>query len=62
MAQKRQVQVSELSKFVQQYCRKRQKGKEPNDRGYDRKLEAKIKRMKAEEIDKLMRDAENDEQ
>ena len=40
--------------FLQQYKRKAQSGAEPNDRHYDRKIERYIRRMKPEELDKLL--------
>ena len=40
--------------FLQQYQRKSQRGQEPNDRGYDREIEAKLKRMKPEEVDEIL--------
>ncbi len=39
-----------------QYGRKAQKATEPNDRRYDRKVEKAIKRMKPEDLDRLLRD------
>jgi hypothetical protein len=60
MARKKRVREPELSAFIRQYRRKRQKGGEPNDRAYDRKLEAKIKRMRPEDVDKLIRGTEED--
>lgn len=45
-----------LGTFLQQYQRKAQRGVEPNDRQYDRNLEAKLKRMKAEDLGRLMTD------
>jgi len=45
----------EIRLFLQQYGRKAQKGFDPNDRSYDRKIEALIKRMKPEELDDIMR-------
>ncbi len=42
---------------MRQYQRKAQGGLvEPNDRHYSRKIEAKIKRMKPEELDELLND------
>jgi hypothetical protein len=40
--------------FVQQYGRKAQKGHDPNDRQYDRKLAALVSRMSAEELDAIL--------
>ncbi len=37
--------AAKLGRFVQQYGRKATKGWDPNDRGYDRKLEEKMKRL-----------------
>lgn len=36
------------------------KGIDPNDRSYDRKLEAAIKKMPPEDLDRLMREDEDD--
>lgn len=43
-----------IGTFLQQYQRKAQRGVEPNDRHYDRDFEAKLKRMKPEELSHLM--------
>jgi hypothetical protein len=56
--EKRAVQAAELAVFVRQYGCKSQKGVEPNDRRYDRGLETAIKRMSPEELDRLMREDE----
>jgi hypothetical protein len=40
---------------MRQYARKKQPGQEPNDRGYDRKLEREIRRMDPAELDELLR-------
>jgi hypothetical protein len=55
MVTKRQKKLAgELEKFVQEYGRKAQKGSGPNDRGYDRKIEEKMKRMSPEELSLLL--------
>jgi hypothetical protein len=51
---------SQIGAFVQQYARKSQRGQEPNDRGYSRKIEAKLKRMKPEELDELLNGEQGD--
>jgi hypothetical protein len=51
---KRQWIRDNLGAFLQQYQRKAQRGVEPNDRHYDRDLEAKLKRMKPEDLGRLM--------
>jgi hypothetical protein len=50
--------VGAVRRFVEQYGRKAQKGIEPNDRTYDRKVEKTVKRMKPERLDELLRDHE----
>lgn len=46
--------AGELGRFVQQYARRAQKGWEPNDRSYDRKVEQKMKQLKPEELSELL--------
>ena len=48
----------ELAIFVREYARKAQRGAEPNDRGYDRKLEQRMKALKPEELSALLNDEE----
>ena len=43
------------------YGRGRSPGHDPNDRGYSREMEEAIKRLPPEELDRLMRDDEDDE-
>ena len=57
--QKVALHAAEVAKFIEQYARKSQKGGEPNDRRYDRRLEAKIKRLRPEYLDRLLRDDED---
>lgn len=46
--------------FVKRYARKAQKGVEPNDRRYDHSLQIRARRMRADELDALLRDGEDD--
>jgi hypothetical protein len=46
--------AGQLGRFVQQYARRAQKGWDPNDRNYDRKIEAKLKRLSPEELSELL--------
>ncbi|NIA00173.1 hypothetical protein F2P46_31350 [Massilia sp. CCM 8734] len=46
--------AGELGRFVQQYARKAPKGKEANDRRYDRKLEEKVKRLSPLDLSELL--------
>jgi len=52
--------ASVIGLFLQQYQRKAQRGAEPNDRQYDRKIERYIRRMKPEELDKVLNGEEGD--
>ena len=40
--------------FLRQYARKHYPNWDPNDRAYDRRLEALLKRMSPQELDRLM--------
>ncbi|SEB82730.1 hypothetical protein SAMN05443244_1942 [Terriglobus roseus] len=46
--------ASKWNHFIQQYTRRAQRGQEPNDRGYDRKVEQTLRRMKPEAVDELL--------
>ena len=46
--------AGKLAVFAREYKRPARKGYDPNDRGYDRKLEEKIKRMKPDELSDLL--------
>jgi hypothetical protein len=46
--------AGQLGRFVQQYARRAQKGWDPNDRSYDRKIEAKLKQLSPEELSELL--------
>ena len=45
---------AELSKLAQQYKRKAQRNKEPNDRHYSREAEAEMKRLPPEALSELL--------
>lgn len=45
--------------FFKQYARTSCSGYDPNDRGYDRKLEEKLKKLSPEEFDLLMNGEED---
>lgn len=45
--------------FLRQYQCKAQRGVEPNDRQYDRNLEQRLKRMKPEDLSRLMSDEDD---
>lgn len=55
-----QTMANKVARYVRQVGRKAQKGVEPNDRSHDRKLEEKLKRMKPEEFDALLRDIDGE--
>lgn len=46
--------LNDVGLFVQKYARKAQRGIEPNDRSFDRKIEQKIKTMKPEDLSRLL--------
>jgi predicted secreted Zn-dependent protease len=46
---------ADVAVFVQQYGRKAQRHCEPNDRRYDRNMERKLKHLKPEKLDELLR-------
>ena len=46
--------AEKLGKFVQEYGRKAQKGWDPNDRNYDRKIEEKMKRLPPDQLSELL--------
>jgi hypothetical protein len=55
---KRAAKASALQVFAKKYGRKAQKGVEPNDRHFDERIAGRVRRMKAEELDQLLRDGE----
>lgn len=52
---KRRPSESDVLRFLRQYARKAQRGQEPNDRHYDRRVEDQIRRMRPEDLDRLIR-------
>ena len=60
MNKRKEKLQAKIGAFMQQYARKSQRGQEPNDRQYSRKIEAKIKRMKPEELDELLNGEQKD--
>jgi hypothetical protein len=57
--QKRALRATTVQQFMRRYERKAQKGVEPNDRRYDRRIEDAVKRMKPDDLDRLLRDDED---
>jgi len=51
----RKISEADLAQFVKDYGRKAQSGREPNDRSFSREIAKKLKRMRPEDIDRLMR-------
>ena len=50
-----------IGDFMRQYQRKAQRGVEPNDRQYDRKVEEEIKRMDPFELGRLINGGDDDD-
>ena len=58
--QKRALKTATVATFIRQYTRKAAQNVDPNDRQYDRDIEQKIRRMRPEELDRLIREDEED--
>ncbi|QLQ34903.1 hypothetical protein [Micromonospora robiginosa] len=63
MPGRRERMRRELGAFLKGYGRssRRRNGMDPNDRTYSRKLETEIKRMRPDDLDRLMRDDEDED-
>ncbi|MEU8070654.1 MULTISPECIES: hypothetical protein [unclassified Micromonospora] len=63
MSGRRERMRRELGGFLKEYGRssRSRNGMNPNDRHYSRKLETQIKRMRPEDLDRLMRDDDEDQ-
>ena len=58
---KKQRLFDTTARYLRQIGRQAQKGAEPNDRGFDHKLDEKLKRMRPEDVDALFRGEDDDE-
>ena len=56
MKKKQNKLTKNIGDFFKAYQRKAQRGVEPNDRHYDRKVEKKVKALPPEELSNLMHD------
>ncbi|MGD9795479.1 MAG: hypothetical protein AB7V43_18600 [Acidimicrobiia bacterium] len=54
MAWNRRKLQANLGTFMRQYGRRAHAGHDPNDRGYDRKVEKLVKQMSPEEVDEMI--------
>jgi len=62
MAKRDKKQLSNrIATFLRKYARKSDAHHDPNDRSYDREIEKIIKSMSPEELDRLMREGEDDD-
>ncbi|NJS39876.1 MAG: hypothetical protein HC783_13660 [Rhodobacteraceae bacterium] len=52
--------AAEVAVFARQYARRKQRGMDPNDRGYDRELEEQLKKMDPAELDRLLREDDDE--
>jgi len=59
--EKKQRMVAATARYLRQIGRQAQKGVEPNDRGFDHKLDKKLRRMRPEDVDALFRGQDDDE-
>jgi len=55
MAKRQRELEAKVAAFLRKYGRKGQRRREPNDRRFDRQIQPMIRRMKPEELDRLMR-------
>jgi hypothetical protein len=53
--------ASRIDEFIRLYGRRAQRGEEPNDRRYDRKIEAQLSRMKPTEVSALISGSDDDD-
>ncbi len=61
MAKKSKKAIAkDFGTFLRLYGRKAQKGCEPNDRTYDPEIEHELRRLKPEELDRLMNGEDDD--
>jgi hypothetical protein len=61
MAKKNKKAIAkDFGTFLRLYGRKAQKGCEPNDRPYDSEIEHELRRLKPEELDRLMNGDDED--
>jgi hypothetical protein len=58
-AEKRALRAAEVGVFVKRYGRKAPKRGEPNDRRHESETEKKIKRMRPDVLDRLLREDED---
>lgn len=58
---RRQRLEGEVGVFLKKYNKKRQRGWDPNDRQYNRSVEALVQRMTPEDLDDLMNGGNEDE-
>lgn len=61
MNRRKRKMAAQIGEFLRQYQRKAQRGAEPNDRGYSRKFEQKLKRMRPDELDDLLHGSDEDQ-
>ena len=53
--QRKRYMAVQVGDFAKKYARKKVKGYDPNDRSYSRKVEKKVRQMKPEDLDELLR-------
>ena len=57
--QRRATKAAAIQQFAKQYGRKAGRS-EPNDRHYDREVEKAVRKMRPEDLDRLLREGEDD--
>jgi hypothetical protein len=57
---RRKPSAADIANFARQYARKASRGIDPNDRGFSHRIARQIKSMNPLELDRLLRDDENE--
>jgi hypothetical protein len=61
MSKRRKKLEANIGEFIRQYTHKHKNTPDPNDRTYDRKVEEQIKRIRPEELNRLLYGQEEDD-
>jgi len=60
MSKNREWLEGQIGAFIRQYARKHYPNIDPNDRTYDREIEARVRRMDPQELDELLNGGADD--
>ncbi|HMN71205.1 MAG TPA: hypothetical protein PKA55_04985 [Rhodoblastus sp.] len=54
-----ETKAAKIARFIRLYARKAYRGRDPNDRSYDREVEKQVKSMKPQDLDRILREGED---